>query len=34
MAAVGLFHYFNRCNDLLHMEPTKPASPESWLPLE
>ena len=26
MAAVGLFNYFNRFNDLLQMEPTQPAS--------
>ena len=26
MAAVGLFNYFNRFNDLLEMEPTKPAT--------
>jgi uncharacterized peroxidase-related enzyme len=26
MAAIGLFNYFNRFNDLLRMEPTKPAS--------
>jgi uncharacterized peroxidase-related enzyme len=26
MAAIGLFNYFNRFNDLLEMEPTKPAS--------
>jgi len=26
MAAVGLFNYFNRFNNLLEMEPTKPAS--------
>jgi alkylhydroperoxidase family enzyme len=26
MAAIGLFHYFNRFNDLLPMEPTQPAS--------
>jgi alkylhydroperoxidase family enzyme len=26
MAAIGLFNYFNRFNDLLLMEPTKPAS--------
>jgi uncharacterized peroxidase-related enzyme len=26
MAAIGLFNYFNRFNDLLQMEPTKPAS--------
>lgn len=26
MAAIGLFNYFNRFNDLLHMEPTQPAS--------
>lgn len=28
MAAVGLFNYFNRFNDLLEMEPTLPATPE------
>ena len=28
MAAIGLFNYFNRFNDLLEMEPTKPASRE------
>ncbi len=28
MAAIGLFNYFNRFNDLLQMEPTRPASPE------
>lgn len=28
MAAIGLFNYFNRFNDLLMMEPTKPASAE------
>jgi uncharacterized peroxidase-related enzyme len=28
MAAVGLFNYFNRFNDLLEMEPTRPASAE------
>ena len=28
MAAIGLFNYFNRFNDLLEMEPTKPASVE------
>jgi uncharacterized peroxidase-related enzyme len=28
MAAIGLFNYFNRFNDLLQMEPTKPASIE------
>ena len=28
MAAIGLFNYFNRFNDLLLMEPTKPASAE------
>jgi uncharacterized peroxidase-related enzyme len=28
MAAIGLFNYFNRFNDLLQMEPTKPASAE------
>ena len=26
MAAIGLFNYFNRFNDLLKMEPTQPAS--------
>lgn len=28
MAAIGLFNYFNRFNDLLEMEPTKPATAE------
>ena len=28
MAAIGLFNYFNRFNDLLAMEPTQPASAE------
>jgi uncharacterized peroxidase-related enzyme len=28
MAAIGLFNYFNRFNDLLKMEPTRPASAE------
>src|ERR1700719_3596702 len=28
MAAIGLFNYFNRFNDLLQMEPTPPASAE------
>jgi uncharacterized peroxidase-related enzyme len=28
MAAIGLFNYFNRFNDLLQMEPTQPASKE------
>ena len=28
MASIGLFNYFNRFNDLLRMEPTKPASAE------
>jgi uncharacterized peroxidase-related enzyme len=28
MAAIGLFNYFNRFNDLLEMEPTKAASAE------
>lgn len=28
MAAIGLFNYFNRFNDLLEMEPTQPASAE------
>jgi uncharacterized peroxidase-related enzyme len=28
MAAIGLFNYFNRVNDLLEMEPTLPASAE------
>jgi hypothetical protein len=28
MAAIGLFNYFNRFNDLLQMEPTLPASDE------
>ena len=31
MAAIGLFNYFNRFNDLLEMEPTKPASAEELL---
>ena len=26
VCAIGLFHYFNRANDLLRMEPTKPAT--------
>ncbi len=26
MAAIGLFNFFNRFNDLLQMEPTKPDS--------
>ena len=26
MAAIGLFNYFNRFNDVLQMEPTKPAT--------
>ena len=34
MAAVGLFNYFNRFNDLLQMEPTKPASAEELAQLE
>jgi hypothetical protein len=29
MAAIGLFNYFNRFNDLLEMEPTQPASAEA-----
>lgn len=28
MAAIGLFNYFNRFNDVLQMEPTQPASAE------
>lgn len=28
MAAIGLFNYFNRFNNLLQMEPTKPAAAE------
>ncbi len=28
MAAIGLFNYFNRFNDLLEMEPTQPAGAE------
>ena len=28
MAAIGLFNYFNRFNDLLGMEPTRPATPQ------
>jgi uncharacterized peroxidase-related enzyme len=28
MAAIGLFNYFNRFNDLLEMEPTRPADAE------
>ena len=28
IASIGLFNYFNRANDLLRMEPTKPASAE------
>lgn len=28
MAAIGLFNYFNRFNNLLQMEPTQPASAE------
>jgi uncharacterized peroxidase-related enzyme len=28
MASIGLFNYFNRFNDLLRMEPTKPATAE------
>ena len=28
LAAIGLFNYFNRVNDLLEMEPTQPASAE------
>jgi uncharacterized peroxidase-related enzyme len=28
MAAIGLFNYFNRFNDLLQMEPTQPATQE------
>ena len=28
MASIGLFNYFNRFNNVLQMEPTKPASAE------
>ena len=28
MAAIGLFNYFNRFNNLLQMEPTQPATAE------
>ena len=28
MAAIGLFNYFNRFNDVLRMEPTRPATQE------
>lgn len=28
MAAIGLFNYFNRINDLLETEPTQPVSAE------
>ena len=34
MASIGLFNYFNRFNDLLQMEPTKPASAEELAQLE
>ena len=34
MAAIGLFNYFNRFNDLLQMEPTRPASAEELAQLE
>jgi uncharacterized peroxidase-related enzyme len=30
MAAIGLFNYFNRFNDLLEMEPTQPAGAEEF----
>ena len=30
MAAIGLFNYFNRFNDLLQMEPTQPATAEEF----
>ena len=30
MAAIGLFNYFNRFNDLLQMEPTQPRRRRSW----
>jgi hypothetical protein len=30
MAVIGLFNHFSRFNNLLLMEPTKPASPEKW----
>jgi alkylhydroperoxidase family enzyme len=33
MAAIGLFNYFNRFNDLLEMEPTKAASTEELAPM-
>ena len=28
MAAIGLFNYFNRFNNMLQMEPTQPATAE------
>jgi len=28
LAAIGLFNYFNRFNNMLQMEPTKPATAE------
>jgi hypothetical protein len=28
LAAIGLFNYFNRFNNLLQMEPTQPATAE------
>ena len=34
MASIGLFNYFNRFNDLLQMEPTKPASAEELAQLQ
>ncbi len=34
MAAIGLFNYFNRFNNLLQMEPTKPATAEELAQLE
>ena len=34
MAAIGLFNYFNRFNDLLEMEPTQPAAAEELALLE
>ena len=34
MAAIGLFNYFNRFNDLLRMEPTQPASAEELAEVE
>ncbi len=34
MAAIGLFNYFNRFNDLLQMEPTQPATAEELAQLD